>query len=151
VVPDNGKVSEENKAQTQAQGVVTEQLKASEQPKTPTRLDISEERLNNLEDVLTSVSEDLDILTKLVTRLMAGGLTTPATPAVPLPASPAKAKRGAKRVKDNKMGVVYRSLGECGVALAKELGLDEKDPWVFYAARTIANTTMPNRIEQLDS
>ena len=84
-------------------------------------------------------NEVLTAVTKLINQ---GGVVN---------GGPKRVRRGPQKVKDNKTGIVYDSLGSCGKAVAAEFGIDAhtgdpaKDNWVWYQF----GPQNPDRFERL--
>ena len=99
----------------------------------PTRMDM-------LEMKMELSNQRVEFLESLIASGALGGITT---------VKPNRQRAGpvhkAKRVTDTKTGVTYKSLGECGNAVATEFGL-EPGNWVWYTIRALA----PDRFQVLD-
>lgn len=111
--------------------------KEQEQPKPPTRVDLLEERVVNLENELIHVGLTvLELGEKLESMQgmnnLAQMLATVAGNGGKKGAAKFGGSTGPKKVKDTKTGVTYDSLSKCAKAVAAEFNLSPDDHFAWY-------------------
>lgn len=128
-------------------------------PKTEVKvIDLTNDEIRiRLESVENAIAELIDTgemeaeRFKFIIDLLEGMTAPTPTPIPEVKPTPRYGRTGAQKVRDNKTGTIYDSLGKCGVALYEEVGAEAGVPisnFMYYKLRDFVNAVEPGRIEK---